>query len=322
MNNLRSYLLLILIISCIPNLYISSMKQGSRGNFSKKSPGKKCKKINNILAWLPHGEKDVCDCPEIDSPYNPTAFSELTPSNVMNSFWEKIAQGNQEEKDEALKIAINDYYYKGKIWRCGRRFIAAAVEIGADPNIEYVYGTSLYHALSQQDYPLTKFLLNHDANPNLKIDGLDPALFNSTKITLAILLLRHNANFKAKGHYNMTLLHKVMNKRYEADLVQLYTAKGVDANASEDLFGNAPLHMLAYCCQLPHSSHIDVEEVRKKVDILLAAGASLSAINREGFTPAGLIQEKINNSALCDKNVAYTLLKMLQDAKSKSISKR
>ena len=168
MNSLQLYALLILTI--VPNTFLQAMIKDSG---DKQPQEKQLKRINAELVWLPHGEegeKDVCDCPKIDNPYESETLPKLTCKNVMNSFWEKIEQCGKEERDKALEFAMAEYKNAKISMQCRRRFLAAAACAGADPNLMYNNCRPLFYALwFPIDYPLTKFLLKHRANPSLQI---------------------------------------------------------------------------------------------------------------------------------------------------------
>ena len=273
-----------------------------------------------------HGGKNSCDCPKIGS--------KLTYSNVMNNFWEKMAQCDQGKKDEVLKkIMLKSYDNYQR--QCQRRFIAAAVCIGANPDV-LEYGNFGDRPLSQstlmQDYLLTELLLKHGAYPNLKVDFYSPALFLAENKKLAELLLRYGANVNDRGgKFKHTILCKVsFDSDHEVNLIQLYIDAGANVNEVTDQEGNTLLHLLAldYCL-------LGSKKVLEKAQILLAAGADLEIANKEGKTVIAFCNDTIANcNGLTGKNPrrkelleekckrAQSLLKILQAAKSKSIVKR
>ncbi len=309
MKSLQLYALLTLTI--VPNVYLQAMIKGLDGKQENKKPLYELSE----LKWSPHGEKDVCDCPKIGDPSRPETYSELTPNNVSNSFWGKIAQCSQGDKDEALRKVMR--VHDGR-WACNRRFMAAAVYAGANPNIKQyvIFGNNpLYPAVLLQDYSLTKFLLKHKADPNLKVDGDSPALSKAQNKKLAELLLEHSAEVKGKGYMGMTPLHEVMTSAtHEADLAQLYIDKGADVDAVDDC-GNTPLHWLACCCSLFWY------EVAVKAQALFSAGASsLNARDEEGRTAIQRAQELIHNSNGKYRISCERLIKMIKDEEKKRLT--
>ena len=356
MKSLQLYVLLILTI--IPNVYLQAMIKDSgddqenriiQGNVgvtpgfynatideqqkyehSKVQQDEKPLYILSELGWLPHGEKKVCDCPKMGT--------KLTRINVWNDFWEKIAGCLPKERNEGLRTLLRKGYFFGQ-YPCWRRFVAAAVYAGANPNVEEYEcddgstgNRPLGLAVGREDYYLTKLLLKHGAYPNLKVDLYSPALFLAENKKLAELLLRYGANVNDRGgKFKHTILCKVsFDSDHEVNLIQLYIDAGANVNEVTDQEGNTLLHLLAldYCL-------LGSKKVLEKAQILLAAGADLEIANKEGKTVIAFCNDTIANcNGLTGKNPrrkelleekckrAQSLLKILQAAKSKSIVKR
>ena len=330
MKNLQSYLLLALTI--MPNVYLQGMIQDSDSDDEK--PLYKLAE----LKWLPHGEKDVCDCP--------AEKQKLTRINVWNDFWGKIAKCLPKEKNEVLRKLFKDERFRWK-YKCLRRFIAATVYAGANPNLQEHKNSgdrALGLAVDSQDYYLTKLLLEHNADPNLKVNYCSPALFFAENKKLAKLLLKYEANINGRGYNNNTPLHFLMNnvlinEIVTVDLVQLYIDKKAEVNAV-DAYGDTPLHTLA---EWHDKQHNDGQNALKKAQILLAAGADVKIKNQDGKTAIDILNDKIaecNNEIAkyskgkCpvdpysrswteeQREIAQILLNMLKSAKKQRVSKR
>ncbi len=311
MNRMRLPILLVLFINIVPNICLQAIIKESRQQSSK-------------LAWLHHGKEESCDCPKIDVD-KPETFSVLERGNVANSFWQTIAQCSQEEKDETLRRVMQDY--RDYQWQCKRRFIAAAVGAGANPNLQECGDCGnrpLVYAILQQDYPLAEFLLTCGADPNAKIDNNNSVFCYAKSKNLAELLLKHGANVNNKEFMQMTPLHMVMRHNdCEVDLAQLYIDKEADVNAADER-GFTPLHELArhsdkYSCK--------IEEMRKKAQALFKARASLHAQDNSGKTAIQHAQEHINWRSRQQGAAEYCkpseeLIKMIRAAENKSIIKR
>ncbi|MCL4361093.1 ankyrin repeat domain-containing protein [Candidatus Dependentiae bacterium] len=195
-----------------------------------------------------------------------------------NEFWYELSKESLKKKNKILR---KEFYNNN--WNCARLHIAAAIAIGADPNIKKhkTFGDRiLYLALLQNDIQLIKFLLKNNTNPNAIINILEPPLFYATTMETAQLLLDHGADPKILACDGSSLLHKLILPAYAPQLLKLFLALGLDPNHQDDL-SYTPLHQL---CLFLEKYEENSPQLKIKIMALLEAGADLTIKNNKNQT--------------------------------------
>lgn len=173
-----------------------------------------------------------------------------------------------------------------KLFNYTRPYLLAAIpeikkliENGGDPNMENdLFVSYLGIALVEEHFDLTKFLLEHGADPN-RSSGL-PLLFYCKNLETLKLMVKHKADiFVQVPDRNNTMLHECM-KTIDKDgkMTEFLIERGVPINV-RNRFGANPLLYLA-CI----SDHHPIETVRNKVSLLLEARAEKHERIMEGIT--------------------------------------
>ena len=168
----------------------------------------------------------------------------LDKDRVMNNFWQRMEDKSQEEKDEAfIKYAVSGYddYTRHIQWLQ----IVAGVHAGANPNKCPKYETSaLNRAVDNDYYALVKFLLDHNADPNIisSFDERTP-LFDAENAAMAQLLVSKGALIQNQDYIGSNLLHNVICHHYQPALIKYYHSQGVRYDA-QNKYGNTSLELL------------------------------------------------------------------------------
>lgn len=162
----------------------------------------------------------------------------------------------------------------------------------------------LVWAISHQDVPAVKFLLDNGADPNIKVleRSTDPAIFEaitsvildpptsklyrerrSKSFKICELLLNAGADVKYKNKLGVTALHTAAGKGRE-DICLLLISKGAKSTV-EDRLGTTPLHDAAKYGYW------------KVVAVLLRNGANVNAKDKFKQTPLKLAEQR------CDEDL-------------------
>ncbi|MDP3269678.1 MAG: ankyrin repeat domain-containing protein [Legionella sp.] len=156
----------------------------------------------------------------------------------------------------------------------------------------------LHTAVKNNDITLTELLLCNGASVNSTTNGFTP-LHHVCSVEMAKLLIAYGANPTVTVHpesiaissHKDTVLHSILEKKAEPDLVRYILSLGVPINAqSKD--GSTALHILSlWGSNTP-------ESLRKNINLLIKAGANPLIIDGKGHTPLDLAESSVKNALL------------------------
>ncbi|MBQ9243777.1 MAG: ankyrin repeat domain-containing protein [Proteobacteria bacterium] len=171
--------------------------------------------------------------------------------------------------------------------------------------------TSLLDAARQGDVNKVKALIDKGADVNTKdkFSGNTPLHLAVIRGHLEVikLLISSNANVNARTNFGTSPLHFAFNRTESMEAVKLLISSGADVNAKDD-FGSTPLHEAAFGQNLVVLEESDATEKDKRelteryanaMEMLIAAGADISAKDNDGKTPLDVAVEK-NRGALAN----------------------
>ncbi|KAH9166005.1 ankyrin repeat-containing domain protein, partial [Lactarius sanguifluus] len=176
---------------------------------------------------------------------------------------------------------------------CGFRDLAAHIILlhrhgaAVDVTDDFYNLTPLYAASRNGSIDVTRWLLDHDADPNWQRDHHWTPIHEAAEeghLEVVRLLLDRGANAEAKKKDGMTPLH-LASSQGNTETVRLLLDHGTNAHA-EDNDGWTPLH---------HASSIGSTET---VRLLLDRGASADAKDKEGRTPFQVASERGKNAVV------------------------
>ncbi len=155
----------------------------------------------------------------------------------------------------------------------------------------FLLSLTLYH----DDYHFLELFLEHGLDPNKEVWDFDemrykPLLFHVKKVGLAKLLIRHGANVSKQHETDGSLIHNACNPKYPPRLLKFYAnLPELNVNAPKSGSKCTPLHTWAHSTGLDYvnkdGTYDQAERVsfaRKKLRILIRAGANILAISDEG----------------------------------------
>jgi len=161
--------------------------------------------------------------------------------------------------------------------------IKLLIDYGADVNAENPEGITFWSHLldsgAETDeekrtvVQLAEYSLNHGADPNLHLEGMDPPIVEALRYKykpIAELLLAKGANLESKGRNGDTALHLAAMRGY-TELAQKFLSAKVDPNMRNDR-GETALHIA-----VQHKSDI--------AKLLLKSGAKPDLKDDQGHTP-------------------------------------
>ena len=128
--------------------------------------------------------------------------------------------------------------------------------------------------------------------------GSECALHKVTSTDVAKVLLDHNANMNVQDHQGNTPLHVSLKSNFSCDLSKLLIAYGADLGL-HNCSGNTPLHVA--CRHLRHDM----------VQLLLASGADVDAVDRQGDTSLSKIL--LAGNSITRSGIVSQLLKANSD---------
>jgi len=160
---------------------------------------------------------------------------------------------------------------------------------GANPNYSNFDGvTVLQIAVRENNLEIAKLLLKKGADPNLADFGeyeeppLAIACLNGNE-DMAFLLIQHKADIEYCDEFGNFLIHWVASRGCVALTKFLLQRNPYNLEAT-DMNGNTPLHV---ACQ-NHKGKI--------IEILLNAGANMTALNKENKRPFELLEPSASKS--------------------------
>jgi hypothetical protein len=222
-------------------------------------------------------------------------------------------------KNASLQNLLQEYAYYAEnpallsfFYAKQRRFFAATIICGANPNLQIEKGQNyinpLIVALQRNDEDLVQFLMEYGAHAN-GMDLYEPYIFKAKKVAIVEQLLARGASISCKGVDEMNLVHQCLyDSSFEPELVDLYKKGGVDPLAI-DKRGNTPLH---YLSMLGLSNAF-----LKKAELVLQGLTPAQLIklcstqNKDGKTVMALLSGYITKNSLF-KSEAQELMDLLR----------
>ena len=192
--------------------------------------------------------------------------------------------------------------------------IKRLLSLGADPNLEAI---PLQQTVSLNNLETTEILLQKGADPNLKNQIGDTAIYSAITTEMLKLLMDYNADVNVRNNSGCTFLHRCVFDDY-TNLISLFLDRVVNINETDldrctclhytvdsetvqtlieagadpriqNWRGNTPLH-----CSVTDSDNNDVSRV------LISDGRSLNIQNCDGDTPLHIICSVRNDSLYSD----------------------
>lgn len=199
---------------------------------------------------------------EFDEPITDESLLRLNPD------WKTLINTLSREKKSTILTKAYQYPGGDALYHVGRCLMALAVCIGADPDSteRYRNDTALYGVVFNQDYQLTKYLLEKGANPNQRGEVFFAPLQHAQNIALAELLITNKAVLTEK-----TALARCHEANYPATLLEFYLNQGIEPKPDEN--GWTALHKIAY-------EYKEDENQVKKAHLLLNTGLSQTTKNK------------------------------------------
>lgn len=147
------------------------------------------------------------------------------------------------------------------------KLIDLFINHGADVNHRNSCGnTPLIYAVKNNYMELTKILLLHSADVNMRCENYTTALFVCKNIEFVTLLVRCGADVTVRNNNGYTLLHG--SQDYQ--ISEFYLKCGLDVNDNNNIYRDTPLH------------GCDNDEIIK---LYLKHGADPFIKNKDGFSP-------------------------------------
>lgn len=229
----------------------------------------------SLLVAYKHPEKE--DIPTALAPYCPTPLPKPHERLTDAMF---LALPAIQELQNKLYVSGGDSIYYVK--RCSQAIYA----------LTGCYKSTLHNSVLYQDFALTRFLLEHDADSNEKNWQGETPIFMAENEYVAKLLVVYGAQLYPN------LLHNAMRCGYSPELVAWYIKKGFDVNAKRCDFFVSPLHSL-WCWRDIKSYH--QKDMLAKCEMLLDAGAKLDIKNRDGYTFIDLLTKTVQERDTSEK---------------------
>lgn len=172
-----------------------------------------------------------------------------------------------------------------------RRFFRLQQAVWATLRSEAKANDALLAAVMKKDLQALKASLQAGADPNSTRSGGSSEI-DMTPIVIAAqysqweivdVLLDHGADPRGQERLGCDPL-RLAAAACEPRIMKRLIQRGADAAAVDVTSGNTPLHLVADSAIRP-ISRVRAGMVRETVDLLVAAGANVNAVNDQGFTP-------------------------------------